>query len=355
MARGEKLFTVGPVMIFPDVSEYSGKQLPYFRTRDFSEIMLNSEYLLKKLLFAEKESRAVFLTASGTGAMEAAVGCTFRKGEKVLIVVGGGFGKRFAEICDAHGILHDDIVLAFGETFSESHLEQFSGRGYSGFLVNLDETSTGQLYDIGMISRFCRREGICLVADAISSFLADPVYMEKYGIDEIILSSQKALSLAPGLSSVVMGKKVFDERIADGGKDMYYLNLKRHADDQIRGQTPFTPAVGILLDLNSALRKIDSAGVESVISRTAGLASYFRKRASESGLNIPDYPLSNAVTPLIFEKNAYGIFETLRNDYGLTVTPSGGDLRDKVLRVGHIGNLSEPDYDELLLALEKVR
>lgn len=347
-----RLFTVGPVMMYPETLEESGRQLPYFRTAEFSAMMLDSEAVLKRLLGAEDASKVAFLTASGTGAMEAAVSNTLTSDDKVLIIVGGGFGRRFAEICDVHNIHHDSVDLEFGETLTGDRLEAFRGRGYSALLVNIDETSTGQLYDIHLLSDFCRSEGMMLIVDAISSFLADDLDMERDGIDEIILSSQKALSLEPGISMVVVSPRAYD-RIRMIPSPSYYLDLDHHFIDQERGQTPFTPAVGTLINLNRMLHMVESKGLDRKISETAALASYFREGARRIGLIIPDYPLSNAVTPVLFDGNATEVFESLR-ERGITVTPSGGDLKNRLLRVGHIGNLSESDYDILLKELEGI-
>lgn len=349
-----RLFTVGPVMMYPEILERSGEQLPYFRTSDFSEMMLESESMLKGLMGTAEDSKVAFLTASGTGAMEASVAGFFTSADRLLVIAGGGFGKRFAEICDVRGVPHDDVVLPFGKRLEASDLEPFEGGEYAGMLVNIDETSTGQLYDIHLLSEFCRRKGMYLVVDAISSFLADPLNMDEDGIDAVIVSSQKALSLAPGLSLVVMNRRIHDERLMKVDSGLYYLDLKHHLKDQERGQTPFTPAVGTLIELNLMLRMVCDMGLDAKIARTAELAAYFRKGAREMGLRIPDYPLSNAVTPVIFDGDAYEVFERLRNEYDITVTPSGGDLRGRLLRVGHIGNLSESDYDALFDALRKV-
>ena len=349
-----KLFTVGPVMMHPEILELSGKQLPYFRTDEFSGMMLDSEIVLKKLLKAPEGSKVAFLTASGTGAMEAAVSNILTPADKALIVVGGGFGRRFAEICDVHGIQYDTVELAFGESLTSDTLKEFSGRGYTALLVNIDETSTGQLYDADILSSFCRSEGMYLIVDAISSFLADDIDMSRHSMDAVILSSQKALSLEPGISIVALSPRICEERILKIRSPIYYLDLKHHISDQARGQTPFTPAVGTLITLNKMLHMVDDRGLDDVIANTERLATYFRSKASEMGLRIPDYKLSNAVTPLIFDGNAYDIYRTLREGFDITVTPSGGDLKTRLIRIGHIGNLSEDDYDVLLEALRKV-
>lgn len=349
-----KLFTVGPVMMHPEILDVSGKQLPYFRTGEFSQLMLDSERLLKKLLNAPDGSRIAFLTASGTGAMEAAVSNTMTPDDRALIIVGGGFGRRFAEICDVHGIPYDTVDLEFGEQLTSEMLDGFRRRGYTSMLVNIDETSTGQLYDIDMLSSFCRSEGMYLIVDAISSFLADDLDMERSSIDAVILSSQKALSLEPGISIVALSPRMYEERVSKIPSPVYYLDLERHIANQVRGQTPFTPAVGTLIALNKRLHMVDESGLDAVIAHTKDLAEYFRSEARRMGLRIPDYALSNAVTPVVFDGNAYAVFEKLREEYDITVTPSGGDLKGRLIRVGHIGNLEKSDYDDLLEALKKV-
>lgn len=341
-------------MMYPEILEISGRQLPYFRTDEFSDIMLDSEHILKVLLGASDDSKVAFLTASGTGAMEAAVSNILASDDRALVINGGGFGKRFTEICDVHHIPYDEVRLGFGVELAEGHLDPFRGKGYTALLVNLDETSTGQLYDIQMISEFCRSEGMYLIVDAISSFMADDLDMQRDGIDAIILSSQKALSLEPGISMVVLGPKVYGERVSNHQSPIYYLDLERHITDQIRGQTPFTPAVGTLLALNRMLHMVQDQGMSARISRTHELATYFRGKATEMGLTIPDYRLSNAVTPVLFDGCARRVFEELSSKYDIVVTPSGGDLKDRLLRVGHIGNLSESDYDVLIDALKEV-
>ena len=349
-----QLFTVGPVMMFPETLEESGKQLPYFRTDEFSSMMLDSERLLKDLLRTSQDSKVAFLTASGTGAMEAAVSNLFEPKDRVLIINGGGFGRRFEEICDVHSIPYDSVKLEFGERLTRERLYAFSDNDYAALLVNIDETSTGQLYDKRMLSEFCRSKGMYLVVDAISSFLADDIRMDEDGIDVVIISSQKALSLAPGISLVVMNGGIYRDRAERIPSPGYYLDLKRHVVNQERGQTPFTPAVGILINLNAMLHRIAEVGVDAKVARTAELSRYFREKAEAIGLRIPDYPLSNAVTPLVFDSGARAIYEKLRDEYQITVTPSGGDLYDRVLRVGHIGNLDESDYDKLIEAFREV-
>ena len=346
-----KLFTVGPVEMYPETLEVAGRQLPYFRTQEFSNTMFENEELLKKAVYAGKEDKVAFLTTSGTGAMEGAVINCFTSEDRVIVINGGSFGKRFCEICERHSIGFDSVDLKFGEVLTRDRLPA-DASSYTALLVNIDETSTGQLYDIKMLSQYCSKNGLYFVVDAISSFGADEIRFTDHKIDALIIGSQKALALSPGIAAIVLSEKIIRERIEKILAPSVYLDLKDHLKNMERGQTPFTPAVGILLELNQRLKKIDDEGIENTIAQTAELAKYFRERAKRIGIIIPEYPLSNALTPIVFGGGAKKVFETLKDERGIMLTPSGGELADKLLRVGHLGNLSEADYDELLAELK---
>ena len=118
-------FTVGPVMSSEIVRKIGGENCPYFRTLEFSEIMLESERLVKKFAGAPERGRAVFITGSGTASMEATVMNVLTPQDCVLVVNGGSFGHRFCELCEVHGVPHDEIMLNVGEQIKEEHLRLF--------------------------------------------------------------------------------------------------------------------------------------------------------------------------------------------------------------------------------------
>lgn len=348
-------FTVGPVMSGEGVLALGAEQVPYFRTPEFSALMLENEALVKKFAGAEDSARVAFVTGSGTASMEAAVMNLFTERDRVLVIDGGSFGHRFVQLLEIHGVPHEIIRPAFARGVTPEDLAPYEGRGFTGFLVNLDETSVGVLYDIRLISDFCRRNGIFLVVDSISSFLCDPFSMAELGVELMITGSQKALACPPGVSLLVLSERAV-RRVYENRPRIMYLDLKLALTDGERGQTPFTPAVGTLRQIHRRLREIDAAGgVETEIARTAALARYFREKLAASGLPfalLTDTP-SNAVTSLTPTAafSAYDVFTVLKDEYGIWACPNGGALRDTVLRVGHLGALCEADYDTLLAAL----
>lgn len=332
------------------------EQVPYFRTAEFSETMKENEKLVKKFAKAPEGARVVFITGSGTASMEATVMNVFTPKDRVLVVNGGSFGHRFVQLCEIHDIPHTEIKLDMGCALTAEHLAPYEDKGYTGFLVNLDETSTGVLYDIQLISDFCHRNGIFLVVDSISSFLADPFDMAKLGVDVMITGSQKALACPPGISLIVLAPNAVERVCSREVKSMYF-NLKDALKNGERGQTPFTPAVGILRQINARLREIEQAGgVESENRRMAELASDFRSKIADMPFTIVSQSLSNAVTPLHpHNVSAYDIFLRLKDEYGIWICPNGGDMADKVFRVGHLGAITTDDNTTLVEALKDMQ
>lgn len=349
-------FTVGPVHSGTIVREIGGQDVPYFRTPEFSKIMKENEALIKAFAKAADDSRAVFITGSGTAAMEASVINTLSQNDKVLIVNGGSFGQRFVDICQIHGIPYEEISLDYGRSMHEEQLTVYENRGFTAFLVNIHETSTGVLYDLNIIADFCRRNHLFLIVDAISSFLADPIDMKKSGIDVFIAGSQKALACPPGISIIILSSKAV-QKVKEGNPRSLYFNLENALLNGERGQTPFTPAVSILIQINARLKEIrESGGVESEIMRVKELAEYFRQEIKSYPFENFSEHSSNALTALHpLTASAQDIFNELKDKYDIWICPNGGKLQDSVFRVGHIGYLFKNDFDQLFCAFRDMK
>lgn len=351
-------FTVGPVMSSDAVRAIGAEQVPYFRTAEFSEMMLENERLVKKFAKTSDDSRVVFMTCSGSGGMETAIMNTLTKEDKALVINGGSFGERFVELLALHEVPYTEIKLEHGKALKPEHLAPYEGQGYTAFLLQKHETSTGVHFDMNLVSDFCKRNSIFLIVDTISTFLTDPFDMEELGVDIMITGSQKALACPPGIAVMILSSRAL-QRVEKTKCCCQYFDLKLALKNQERGQTPWTPAVGVLRQINIRLREIDAAGgAEAEIARTEKLANYFREKLKEYHLpfEIISESLSNAVTPLHpTTQSAYEIFLKLKDEYGIWICPNGGNMKDTVFRVGHIGCLTEADYDKLLDAFLDLR
>ena len=348
-----KLFTLGPVEMYEYTRERLSEQLPYFRTEEFSKINLECAERLRRLAGAPDDSHVFLLTCSGTGAMEAVVGgCFSGKYDKLLVVDGGGFGHRFTELAGYHGIPIEAMRLEFEETLKPEMIEARIKQedGFTGMLVNLHETTTGQIYDKSIFSSFCSRYGLYHICDAVGSFLADPMDFTSDGIDALIVSSQKALALPPGLAIVILSDRLYQKILKHDIKPYsQYFDFIEAESNALRGQTPYTPAVGIISAMHERLCRLEEeGGAEASVERTKALAEDFRSRIgaliSKGLISLPAHPLSNACTPLIFPRgNAKDIYRKLSEGHGIWLNPNGGALADIVLRVGHLGDLAEED------------
>ena len=346
-------FTVGPVQASTEICLMGSQQVPYFRTSEFSEMMLESEGLIKKFAKAPNDSKVIFITGSGTASMEATIMNTLSKDDRALVVNGGSFGKRFVELCSIHEIPYSEIKLELGETLTSEKLMPYDGKNYTTFIVNLHETSIGMLYDIKLISDFCKKNDLFLIVDSISSFLADPFDMEKLEVDVMLTGSQKALACPPGVSIIVLSSKAI-KRVNDNNVRSMYFNLKDALKNAERGQTPFTPAVGILKQINLRLNQIDrDGGVEKENEKIAEQALDFRNKIKDLPFEIVSKRLSNAVTPLKpITASAYDIFLCLKDEYNIWICPNGGVYKDSIFRVGHRGNLTKEDNTTLINAFK---
>ena len=346
-----KHFIVGPVEMYQCTKDVYQIDYHYFRTQEFGEMVKDNLKRLSKLLGNSVENSLIYLTASGTASMEAVVENCITQNDKSLVINGGTFGKRFCQLLEFHNCNFESINLQYNEALTQKHLEQYDNKGFTTLFVNLHETSTGQLYDIKMLSDFCKKNNMFLIVDAISTFLADEYDMNKYGIDVTIISSQKGLCISPGLSFISFSQKMLNKINEFAKPKSLYFNFKDYFKNIERGQTPYTPAVFIMYELKAILDYIDQNGGKDALLKTIeDKCSYFRKGLKDLGIEIPNsYKLSNMLTPVICKNvRASELVKNLRDKYQLCVNPCGGELADKMFRVSHIGNTTIEDFKNLL-------
>lgn len=349
-------FTVGPVMSSKEVCSIGALQVPYFRTAEFSEIMLENEKYMLQYTKAPVGSKTVFMTCSSTGSMEAVIMNCFTPKDKVLIINGGTFGQRFVDICEIHEIPYVALELEHGRKLTKEKLYEYDDQDFTGLLVNVDETSTAVLYDTKMLGEFCKKNNLFFVCDCVSSFLADPFDMEECGADVMITGSQKVLACPPGISIIVLAPKGL-ERVESSNVRTMYFDLKNALKNQERGQTPFTPAVGILLQINERLKEIDrNGGADAEVNKVAAQARDFREKIKDLPFELVSESPANGVTSVHpTTADAYEIFLKLKDEYGIWICPNGGEMKNTIFRVGHIGALSHDDNTTLVNAFKDLQ
>ena len=339
-----------------EVCSIGALQVPYFRTAEFSEIMLENEKYMLQYTKAPVGSKTVFMTCSSTGSMEAVIMNCFTTKDKVLIINGGTFGQRFVDICEIHEVPYVALELEHGRKLTKEKLYEYDDQDFTGLLVNVDETSTAVLYDTKMLGEFCKKNNLFFVCDCVSSFLADPFDMEECGADVMITGAQKVLACPPGISIIVLAPKGL-ERVESSNVRTMYFDLKNALKNQERGQTPFTPAVGILLQINERLKEIDrNGGADAEVNKVAAQARDFREKIKDLPFELVSESPANGVTSVHpTTADAYEIFLKLKDEYGIWICPNGGEMKNTIFRVGHIGALSHDDNTTLVNAFKDLQ
>ena len=336
----------------PEILALGAQQVPYFRNTEFSAVLKECESRLLDLACAPRGSRVIFLAGSGSLAMESVVVNLLSPQKPSAIVNGGSFGKRFVDICHVHRVPVQEIVVD-RDPLSELGILASVGDIHA-LLITGHETSVGHLYDLESTGRYCQQKQCLHIVDAISLFVTDRLDMQKQSIDALLLSSHKGLALPPGLAMVVLSPGALNQ--VQKQPDSFYLDYHRYLEDGLRGQTPFTPTVSIILQLRARLEQLQRDGMDSAITQARGLAMRFREGIQTLPLKPYSLHMPNAMTALevTYGVSAQQIVDELERRHGCVVAPNGGVLRDLVFRVAHMGHLIDADIDQLLLGLQEV-
>lgn len=349
MHEDHYIFTPGPVKMSQEILDVGAKQTPYFRNCEFSNVVYHCEKGLIDIVNAPKGSKVIFLTASGTAGMESVVMNLLNSNDNALVINGGGFGARFVDICNIHDVPNTNFQV---NNTDLKDIEALAPQGkFSSLIVNAHETSVGHLYDLTALGEYTKNNNMMYIVDAISMLVTDELDMQKSHIDVVIASSQKGFALPPGLTMVVLSPAALEklQRV----KSLYF-NFQDYLSNGERGQTPYTPAVTIMLQLEARLNQIARrGGITQSIASAREVADYFRLSIKGLPLKVASLFMPNAMTALTPTdgKSALDIVNDLENKYKVMVCPNGGDERDTIFRVSHMGDMTKEYTDVLIDAL----
>ena len=334
---------VFPGDIDPAIMAIGAAPIPYMRTQEFSNIVLESERILLGLIGC-KGGRTIIYTGSGTGAMSAVVENYVKTKRKAIVIDGGSFGHRWWDLCRYYGVEQIHYEVPFARDIDYTDLEKTVAEGRPDvFLCQHHETSTGELFNLKKISAICRKYGVSLVVDVISSFLAEELDMDELGIDVAVTSTQKGLNIPPGLSIVFFSERLKDYPFARNG---YYWDFGENFANLLRGQTPFSPATTLYLQLHARLKQLEAeGGPEKNIAEVHHRCKVFRGLCEEYGWDIPAEVPSFAITGFQTRDTAERkIFRGLIDHYNTFIMPGG---KPGFYRVSHMGLQTDGQLREL--------
>jgi len=342
--KSKLLLTPGPSPVPEFIREVMSRQIIHHRTDEFREVLARVTQSLKEIFLTENP--VLILASSGTGAMEAAVSNFFSSQDKVIVVEGGKFGQRWKEIATRYGLDVISYSIDWGNAPEPNYLRQLleSDSSIKGILTTLCETSTGTVYDIKSIGNLTRDREVILVVDAISGLGQDKLLTDEWGVDVVVAGSQKGLMLPPGLSFISISKKA-EEFLQRSNLPKYYFDLKLALKSYQKNDTPFTPAVSLILGLEASLDFIRKEGIYNRWEKFSKLAKATREALKAMGLKLFSFRPSNSVTAVWAPPSIKSsqLVSKLRKEYGISIAGGQAEFKDKIFRIAHMGAIEEGD------------
>lgn len=358
MLRKDYLLTPGPTPLPPEVQSALARPIIHHRTPGYRSIF---ETVLSGLQYVLQTKHQVLLfTSSGTGAMEAAVANLLSPGDRAMVVLGGKFGERWSALCKAYHVEPVEVPVEYGKAVDPEdvrrRLKREEGKRRKGIKVifaTLCETSTGVVHDIASLGAIAKAANVLLVVDAISGLGADELRTDAWGVDVVVTGSQKGLMIPPGLAFTSVSPRAW-AYVASSKSPRYYFDFLKYRKALEDQDTPFTPAVSLVVALAQALELIKKEEWEQVLSRHRLLAMATRTAMKTLGLELFAQKPSNAVTAVKVPDGLDGkaLVKTLRDRFGVTIAGGQGEMAGKVFRIAHLGYMGEFDVLIAVAAVE---
>jgi aspartate aminotransferase-like enzyme len=354
--RKNYLLTPGPTPLPPQVCEAMARPIIHHRTPQFQQILKEATEGLKYVF--QTKNDVFILASSGTGAMEAAVANLLSPADTALVVQGGKFGERWTELCQAFGVSCQVMDVEWGKAVAPLEVAKRlkDNPKIKALFVTLCETSTGVVTDIQAMGKIVRDTQAALVVDAISGLGAIDLKTDEWGCDVVVSGSQKGLMLPPGLGFISVSPKAM--RFIEASKGpCYYFDLKKAKKAMDKTDTPFTPAISLIIALNEALKMIREDGLENIFIRHRKMADATRAAVKAMGLQLfAPTASSDVVTAVCVPTGIDGekLVKTMRDTYGVTIAGGQDELKGKVFRIAHMGFIEEADIIAGISCLEKV-
>lgn len=351
-----KLMTPGPTPLPPQVIDVMGRQVLHHRTKEYGEAF---DRLCKglKYVFAS-DYPVITFTASGTGGMEAAVVNCFSPGDKVLMISSGVFGDRFADICLSMGLDVDKMDVSWGKAVQPEEVKSRLNSGVKGVILTHNETSTGVRNDIAAVGEALEGTDILYVVDAVSSLGGMEVRPEEWNIDVVVTSSQKALMCPPGLTFLCVSPRAVEAAKRNKASFRHYWDFRKAIDfmDRELPETPFTPAVNLVMASSQAISLIMEEGIERVWERHSRMGEMAREGVKAMGLSLfaEEASASDTLTAIRVPEGikASDIRKHMEQRHGIIIAGGNKSLKGKIIRIAHMGYIFEEDVLRALNALE---
>lgn len=350
MLNKPRLLTPGPTHLPEEVRLALGRDMIHHRKDNFIHLMDRVQSQMQTL-FATRQP-VLPLSCSGTGGMQAAIDNLFAPGEKVLVVDGGKFGQRWAQIAEKNGLNVQRLDVERGQAVNADDVQAALKQSpdLHGVLVQYSETSTGVLHPIHELGRITADTNTLLVVDGISGVGISPCPMDEWHIDCLLTGSQKGLMLPPGLALISLSPKAWD-RVDRLPGTTFYFDLAKERSKWDQKQTAYTSPVNLIMGLEASLDLILAPDLEAIFRKQWALTQMTRAGVQSMGLE----PLASThytwgLTSFLVpqETDAQAVLQKMATDFNLVLAGGQDELKGRIIRLGHMGYV---DWGDILAGL----
>jgi aspartate aminotransferase-like enzyme len=351
----------GPTPLPDAVREAGARQMINHRGPEFAALLARCTEGLQRAMATQ--NHVLFLSASGTGGLEAAIVNHLSPGDPVLAVSIGSFGNRFAKIATTYGVDVTKLSVEEGHAADPTAVAgaiadmRTAGRAPKAVLLTHNETSTGVTNPIDELADAVRSEApdALILVDGISGVGAIPFETDAWGLDVVVTGSQKSWMAPPGVAMVAVSERAWTAE-ESGTIPRSYFDLRAHRDYAEKGQTPWTPAVGVFFALAAGLDLIEAEGYDAVFARHAACGAATRAGLETLGLGLfaDRRHASNTVTAVrLPEALEWSAFDSELRARGLVAAGGQEALAGKIFRVGHLGDVTIADILAVMEIVEE--
>ncbi|NYT18781.1 MAG: alanine--glyoxylate aminotransferase family protein [Methanosarcinales archaeon] len=353
------LMMPGPVPVAPKVLRAMSKPMINHRGKQFSAMFDDCTAMLKEIF--QTQNDLFILSGSGTASMEAAIGCTIDKNDKIVTIENGKFGERFKDIAARYGQVVP-LEFEWGQSVDLDLVEEKLAEGAKAVTMVHNETSAGIRNPAPEVGKLAKKYDALFIMDGVTSIGGDDVKVDEWGVDIAVVGSQKCVAAPPGLSMLSVSERAFEAMNKENLP--YYLDLKAYKKSADKSQTPYTPAVPLFFGLQEALKIVMEEGMEARAKRQATGAAAIR--AAMDAMGIEMFPqlnevsgYSNTVSAMKAPEGVSG--NDIKNgmlDKGIIIAGGQNRLSGQIFRIGSMGNVTPKDIiltvQELELVLKKL-
>lgn len=345
----------GPVPLHPEVQAALALPMIHHRTPLFDQILKKVLNDLKKI-FCTSEP-VYMISGTGSAGMEACLINVLSPGDEVLCIVSGKFGERWAEMAQVFGYKTQVHNVKWGEAVDPQDIEKIlkSNSRIKAVLCQACETSTAVLHPIQelgeIISNF---PDTLFLVDGITAVGATSMPMDEWKIDGLVAGSQKAFMLPTGLSFVSFSQKAQDA-FMNSRTPRFYLDLRKEKAANEKGETFYSSSVSLIRALDKALEIMQRQPLNDWLKNIKRRADFTNFATFSLRLDLYSNAPSPSLTALKVPEQVDGVKWRLRLEekYNLTVMGGQDQLKGQIIRIGHMGHITDLDLLAMAQALHQ--